>query len=59
MELEMDLIRYLLAVFLLVFSSQSVALFMPDGFEVNTDNAADYDTGCGLIVTENRAFVES
>lgn len=55
----MDLIRYLLAAFLLVFSSQSEALFIPDGFEVNTDNAADYDAGCGLIVTENRTFVES
>ncbi len=54
----MDLIRYLLAAFLLVFSSQSMALFMPDGFEVNTDNAADSDGGCGLIVTVNKAFGE-
>jgi hypothetical protein len=53
MELEMDLLRCLLATLLLVFSTQSLALFMPDGFEVDTDNATDTDGGCGLIVGEN------
>jgi len=59
MELEMDLIRCLLATFLLVFSSQSLALFMPDGFKLDTDNAAESDGGCGVIVTEFKAFGES
>ena len=33
----MDSFRYLIAVLLLVFSGQSLALFMPDGFKINTD----------------------
>jgi hypothetical protein len=59
MELEMDLIRCLLGTFLLFFSSQSLALFMPDEFKVDTDNAAESDGGCGVIVTELKAFGES
>ena len=59
MELEMDLIRCLLATFLLVFSSQSLALFMPDGFKVNTDNTTESDGGCGVIVTELKTFGEN
>jgi hypothetical protein len=59
MELSMDLIRCLLATFILVYSSQSLALFMPDGFVVTTDNATEADEGCGLIVTENKASGES
>lgn len=55
----MDLIRCLLATFILVYSSQSLALFMPDGFVVTTDNATEADEGCGLIVTENKASGES
>ena len=59
MELEMDTFRCLLATFLLVFSSQSLALFMPDGFKVDTDNATESDGGCGVIVTEIKVFGES
>ena len=55
----MDLFRCLLATFLLVFSSQSLALFMPDGFKVDTDNATESDGGCGVRVTEIKAFGES
>ena len=55
----MDLFRCLLATFLLVFSSQSLALFMPDGFKVDTDNAAESDGGCGVIITELKSFGES
>ena len=39
----MALIRYLLAALLLLFSGQSLALFMPDGFQLNTD-VADVST---------------
>jgi hypothetical protein len=59
MELEMDLFRCLLATFLLVFSSQSLALFMPDGFKVDTDNSTESDGGCGAIVSEIKVFGES
>ena len=59
MELEMDLFRCLLATFLLVFSSQSLALFMPDEFKVDTDNATESDGGCGVIITELKGFGES
>ena len=55
----MDLMRCLLATFLLVFSSQSLALFMPEGFKVNTDNTAESDGGCGVIAAELKAFGES
>jgi len=55
----MDLIRCLLATFILVFSSQSLALFMPEGFKVDTDNAAESDGGCGVIVTGLDTFGES
>ena len=55
MELEMDLIRCLVATLLLAFSGQSLALFMPDGFKVNTDNAVVSDDGCGSIIV-NETF---
>lgn len=55
----MDLIRCLLATLLLVFSGQSLALFMPDGFKVDTDNVAESDGGCGVMATEFKAFGES
>lgn len=43
--------RYLLAVLLLTFSGQSLALFMPEGFKINTDTSVVEDGGCGLVVT--------
>lgn len=55
----MALIRCLLATLLLVFSGQSLALFMPDGFKVNTDDAVASEEGCGVIVTELKAYGES
>ena len=55
----MDLFRCLVTSLLLVFSGQSLALFMPDGFTVNTDVAEDSDGGCGVIITELKAFGES
>lgn len=57
-ELEMDFFRCLLATLLLVFSGQSLALFMPDGFKVSTDTAIESEEGCGLIVSEHRIFGE-
>ena len=53
MELEMDLVRCLIAAGLLVFSGQSLALFMPDGFTVSTDSTVVSDEGCGAIVTKS------
>jgi len=55
----MALIKCLLATLLLVISSQSLALFMPGGFKVNSDNAAEADEGCGMMVSELKAFGES
>lgn len=49
----MNLVRCLIAAGLLVFSSQSLALFMPDGFTVSTDSTVVSDEGCGVIVTES------
>ncbi len=43
----MNTIRYLVATFLLVFSGQSLALFMPDGYKVSTDNTMVPQDGCG------------
>lgn len=47
----MKLNRYLLAALLLTFSGQSLALFMPEGFKINTDTSVVDDGGCGLMVT--------
>jgi len=51
----MDLFRCLLATLLLVFSCQSQALFMPDGFKVNTDNDMASDEGCGALVIKSES----
>ena len=43
----MNLSRFYLAVLLLIFSGQSLALFMPAGFKINTDVAVvSKDDGC-------------
>ncbi len=43
----MNLIKLFIAVLLLVFSSQSMALFMPAGVQVNTESAVvTNDVGC-------------
>lgn len=43
----MNLIKFFVAVLLLVFSSQSLALFMPGGMQVNTDSDdVTNDVGC-------------
>ena len=46
-ELDMNLIRFFIAVLLLLLSGQSQALFMPAGFQVST-NVTDVsnDAGC-------------
>ena len=59
MELKMDLIKCLFATFILVFSSQSLALFMPDEFKVTTDSTTESDGGCGVSVSDIKAFGES
>ena len=46
-ESVMNLIKFFIAVLLLVYSSQSLALFMPAGVQVNTDSAVvTNDVGC-------------
>jgi hypothetical protein len=55
MEKEMEFFKYLAASLLLVFSCQSHALFMPDGFKINTDNDAESDGGCGALVIKSEA----
>ena len=55
----MDLIRCFLATLLLVFSGQSLALFMPEGFTVTSDAAAESDGGCGSRTIELWEFGES
>ena len=45
----MEFFRYLLAGLLLMFSCQSHALFMPDGFKIHSDDA-ESDGGCGALV---------
>ncbi len=43
----MDSIKFFLAVLLLIFSAQSLALFMPAGDQLNTDDAVVFnDVGC-------------
>ena len=43
----MSLIKFFIAVLLLLSSSQSLALFMPAGVQVNTDAAVvSNDVGC-------------
>ncbi len=43
----MGSIKYLLAVLLLVFSEQSLALFMPGGVQINSDTVvASNNGGC-------------
>ena len=43
----MSLIKFFIAVLFLVFSSQSLALFMPASVQVNTDSAiVTNDVGC-------------
>lgn len=54
----MAITRCLLATILLVYSGQSPALFMPDGFSVNTDNTSESDGGCGVAATGVNAFRE-
>lgn len=51
----MELAKYLAACVLLVLSCQSHALFMPDGFKINTDNDAESDGGCGVLVIKSEA----
>jgi hypothetical protein len=48
-ELDMIFSKYLLAGVLLTFSGQSLALFMPEGFRINTETSVVDDGGCGLI----------
>jgi len=47
MEPDMNLIKFFITVLLLVFSSQSLALFMPADSKVNTDETAvSNNVGC-------------
>jgi hypothetical protein len=44
----MEFIKCLLATMLLLYSTQSMALFMPDGFSIKTDTRVESDGGCGV-----------
>ncbi len=47
LELRMATVRYILAIFLLVYSQQSVALFMPGGVQITSEmTVASNDGGC-------------
>lgn len=58
-EFEMDFIKYLLATSLLVYSAQSMALFMPEGFSIKTDIKVESDSGCGVGDTRLEAPISS
>ena len=55
-EITMGCFKYMLACLLLVVSCQSHALFMPEGFKVNTDDA-ESDGGCGVLVIQRDAVL--
>lgn len=55
----MDFIKYLLATSLLVYSAQSMALFMPEGFSIKTDIKVESDSGCGVGDTRLEAPISS
>ena len=43
----MNSIKFFLSLLLLIFSDQSLALFMPEGGQINTDETAVFnDVGC-------------
>lgn len=47
LELRMATVRYILAIFLLVYSQQSLALFMPGGVQITSEiTVASNDGGC-------------
>ena len=51
----MNLIKFFVAVLLLVFSSQSLALFMPGGVQVNTDSdVVTNDVGCWVFFNSKK-----
>lgn len=54
----MDLLRLLLATALLLFSVQTRALFMPEGFTITSESTAPSDEGCGVIGVESPQAVE-
>ena len=53
----MGFIRYFTATLLLVFSCQSQALFMPEGFKVNTDSDAVSEEGCGVLIVKSEVEI--
>jgi hypothetical protein len=57
MEFAMELIRYSIAGVLLVFSSQASALFMPEGFSIDSDKDASSNEGCAVLITQNPSML--
>ena len=53
----MDLLRLLLATALLLFSVQTQALFMPEGFTITSESTVPSDEGCGVIGVESAEAV--
>ena len=51
----MDFIKYLLTAWLLLYSTQSPALFMPEGFSIKTDTRVESDSGCGVADFQTEA----
>jgi hypothetical protein len=58
-EFEMDFIKYLLTAWLLLYSTQSPALFMPEGFSIKTDTRVESDGGCGVADFQPEAYLSS
>ncbi|MGD2053526.1 MAG: hypothetical protein PVG45_05405 [Gammaproteobacteria bacterium] len=53
----MDFIKCLLTALLLLYSTQSMALFMPEGFSIKTDTSGESDSGCGFADFQSGAFL--
>jgi hypothetical protein len=54
----MGYLKYTLACMLLVFSCQSQALFMPEGFKIQTEDV-NSDGGCGAQVVKSDSMLST
>ena len=45
----MDFLRFTIASLMLLFSGQSMALFMPEGFSIKAEVEPASDDGCGVV----------
>ena len=54
----MGYLKYTLACMLLVFSCQSQALFMPEGFKIQTEDV-NSDGGCGAQIVKSDSMLST